>query len=269
MLRRKNGFTLIEIIVVVVILAVLLAVAVPAVLKYINIADEAKALTECDAIVTAAQKRVIDKYASLRIDDIVFNHEDHQWIENFVDEGGSLQGTITITNKEVTRLLYLASNDLYVLYENQQYQIVDESELTNTIEIQLNTSISHYTDMIKELYKSNAVKQYAGRNEVIEKLALNNEFEKVSDDLKKEVNSKSDLYWKPYYLQTTDNPSVVLFANDSKNTHGQWEASLVYVNGVIYKCDNSMNVADYYKYKTPQELQTYIESQSGYKKINE
>lgn len=45
MYKNKKGFTLIEIIVVIVILAVLLAVAVPAVLKYINEADDAKFMT--------------------------------------------------------------------------------------------------------------------------------------------------------------------------------------------------------------------------------
>lgn len=50
MKKNKKGFTLIEIIVVIVILAVLMAVAVPSVLKYINEADSAKYLTLTRAI---------------------------------------------------------------------------------------------------------------------------------------------------------------------------------------------------------------------------
>ncbi|MEG0367851.1 MAG: prepilin-type N-terminal cleavage/methylation domain-containing protein [Coprobacillus sp.] len=45
MKKNKKGFTLIEIIVVVVVLAVLMAVAVPAVLNYVKEADSAKYLT--------------------------------------------------------------------------------------------------------------------------------------------------------------------------------------------------------------------------------
>lgn len=45
MRKNKKGFTLIEIIVVVVVLAVLMAVAVPSVLKYIHEADDAKVYT--------------------------------------------------------------------------------------------------------------------------------------------------------------------------------------------------------------------------------
>lgn len=44
--KNKKGFTLIEIIVVVVILAVLLAVAVPSVLKYMGEADNAKYMSQ-------------------------------------------------------------------------------------------------------------------------------------------------------------------------------------------------------------------------------
>lgn len=57
--NNKKGFTLIEIIVVVVILAVLMAVAVPSLLKYLDTAQEAPALTETHAIVTAAQKGLL------------------------------------------------------------------------------------------------------------------------------------------------------------------------------------------------------------------
>lgn len=45
MRKNKKGFTLIEIIVTVVVLAVLMAVAVPSVLKYIHEADDAKVYT--------------------------------------------------------------------------------------------------------------------------------------------------------------------------------------------------------------------------------
>ena len=98
MLRKnKHGFTLIEIIIVVVILAVLMAVAVPTVLKYIDTAQEAPALTECYAYVTASQKRVIDKYAQNKSDNIHLNNDDKIWIDDFVDvENGEIQGNIRI-----------------------------------------------------------------------------------------------------------------------------------------------------------------------------
>lgn len=268
--KNEKGFTLIEIIVVVVILAVLMAVAVPSVLKYVNVSQEAPALTEARAIVSAAQKRVVDKYAQDRSDDIVLDASDNTWIEEFVDEGGSIQGTITLTNKEITRLLYKASNGLYVLYENQMMTIIDEDDISNTIEKLLTSSVSHYQVMIQQLYESNTITKHTGREEVIKQLvAKNGSFEKVTDELKEQINATTDLYWKPYYLGTTDNPSVVLFANSSEKTHGGWSTSLIFVNGAIYSCPSHTSVNKYYDYKTPAALQQFIESQTDiYTKIS-
>lgn len=268
--KNEKGFTLIEIIVVVVILAVLMAVAVPSILKYVNTAQEAPALTETRAIVSAAQKRVVDKYAQDRSDDMTLNADDNLWIEEFVDEGGSIQGTVTLTDKEVSRLLYKASNGLYVLYENQTMTIVSEDDITNTIEKQLTSSVSNYQMMIQQLYESNMISKYTGREEVIKQLvAKNGSFEKVSDELKEQINAETDLYWKPYYLGTTDNPSVALFANGSDKSHGGWVTSLVFVNGTVYSCSPHTSINKYYDYKTADALQQYIESQTDvYTKIS-
>lgn len=52
----KNGFILIEIIVVVTILAILLAIAVPSVLNYLDVADNAKCIAEAKSILTGSEK---------------------------------------------------------------------------------------------------------------------------------------------------------------------------------------------------------------------
>ena len=127
--NNKKGFTLIEIIVVVVILAVLMAVAVPSLLKYLDTAQEAPALTETHAIVTAAQKRVIEKYSQTKDENTILTANDNKWIEDFVNEGGTIYGSVTVTNKEVTRLIYHASNGLYVKYENQEYKVLDKKDI--------------------------------------------------------------------------------------------------------------------------------------------
>ncbi|MBQ3256095.1 MAG: prepilin-type N-terminal cleavage/methylation domain-containing protein [Oscillospiraceae bacterium] len=53
-MKKTGGFTLVELIVVIAILAILAAVAVPAYSGYITKANEAKDLTQLDAIKTAA-----------------------------------------------------------------------------------------------------------------------------------------------------------------------------------------------------------------------
>lgn len=60
--NNKKGFTLIEIIVVIVILSVLLAIAVPAVMKYINEADNAKYYSQARGAFIQAQTDVAKQY---------------------------------------------------------------------------------------------------------------------------------------------------------------------------------------------------------------
>lgn len=59
---NKKGFTLIEIIVVVVVLAVLMAVGVPSVMKYINEADNAKYMAQGRSVMNIAQTELIKAY---------------------------------------------------------------------------------------------------------------------------------------------------------------------------------------------------------------
>ena len=63
--KNKKGFTLIEIIVVVVILAVLMAVAVPSVLKYMNEADDAKFLSQARGGMIVAEAEATKQYMKL------------------------------------------------------------------------------------------------------------------------------------------------------------------------------------------------------------
>lgn len=62
-LRNKKGFTLIEVIVVLVILTILIAIAVPSVMKYIDDANEAKYLAEARAVYVTAEAEIVKDYA--------------------------------------------------------------------------------------------------------------------------------------------------------------------------------------------------------------
>jgi prepilin-type N-terminal cleavage/methylation domain-containing protein len=62
-MKKSKGFTLIEIIVVIVILAVLMAIAVPGVLKYVDSANNTKSLANARAFYNAIQTVVIKEYA--------------------------------------------------------------------------------------------------------------------------------------------------------------------------------------------------------------
>lgn len=72
---NKHGFTLIEVIVVAVILSVLMTVAVPSVISYIDIADDSKCIVNKHALETAVIKLYVKDYAGGRtiVDDQSFD----------------------------------------------------------------------------------------------------------------------------------------------------------------------------------------------------
>lgn len=86
--KNKKGFTLIEIIVVIVILAVLMAVAVPSVLKYMNEADDAKYMSQARGAMIATQTEVAKAYIAKETD---YN----QAYENAIDSLGASTPTVT------------------------------------------------------------------------------------------------------------------------------------------------------------------------------
>lgn len=62
-MKNKKGFTLIEIIVVLIIIAILAAIAVPAMMKYINDAKEKQIIAEMRTVYIAAQTALTEAYA--------------------------------------------------------------------------------------------------------------------------------------------------------------------------------------------------------------
>ncbi len=244
--NNKKGFTLIEIIVVVVILAVLMAVAVPSLLKYLDTAQEAPALTETHAIVTAAQKRVIEKYSQTKDENTILTATDNKWIEDFVNEGGKIYGSVTVTNKEVTKLIYHASNGLYVKYENQEYKVLDKKDiddnsvpgmfqwLTETANTKGISNQGNLVQASKDLQKEFKEK-YGG------------EYPKLTEEQQELLNynglkytgDASQLAWKPMYAQSSDGKGQIVLLADTKaadlaNTQSNAYAVMLYYNGDYY-----------------------------------
>lgn len=80
--RNKKGFTLVEVIVVLVILAILIAIAVPSVMKYIDDANDAKYLAQGRAAYIAAEAELAKDFA-----------DDKKLNGSIYNEGGAAETT--------------------------------------------------------------------------------------------------------------------------------------------------------------------------------
>ena len=68
--QRRRGFTLIELIVVLVILAILAAAGLPALSGYIKSARETTAISECSTVVRTAQAKAAELLAFGKLEDL-------------------------------------------------------------------------------------------------------------------------------------------------------------------------------------------------------
>lgn len=141
MRKNKKGFTLIEIIVVVVVLAVLMAVAVPSVLKYIHEADDAKVYTVVrtymNDIEIAKAKAMIDDQdeTNLKWKDFEQDIADYLGQEKFYTNffGTSTPPTpVDITPSEMWIEGYYISGVIYTV-ENNNGDIVIEFDMSGNL----------------------------------------------------------------------------------------------------------------------------------------
>ena len=137
MKNKKKGFTLVELIVVLAILAILAAMLVPALTGYIDKANKEKIVAETRQAVMAAQATVSDDYANNK--KVVTNGLDGSSTESSVyfnaaketeiitlaeltDKGDIV--SITISEKGVVKqLVWKNKNDNYCKYDGTSYTL--------------------------------------------------------------------------------------------------------------------------------------------------
>ena len=135
-LRNKRGFTLMEVIIVLVILAILAALLIPALTGYVDMANENTCLVECRHFITAAQTLSVEKYAAHTLDELdkcTPEVRDAFFKECFVlselDSGGTQPAvkkvSLTITSKgKVTDVTY-TDGYFTTVYKNGEFSVTE------------------------------------------------------------------------------------------------------------------------------------------------
>lgn len=121
--ENKGGFTLVELIVVLVILAILAGMLIPSLTGYIDKAHEKTALLECRQAVLAAQVKASEEYGKGNTT-VVFNLTE---IKELSEVPGTVN-TVTAVDGKVTYLKYTSKRGIVVIYENGEYRIEGKTE---------------------------------------------------------------------------------------------------------------------------------------------
>lgn len=123
-LNNKGGFSLVELIVVIVIMLVLAAVMVPNVMKYIGMAGEASTKNDAASMLTQVQAEVAEAVANMyqgvsgaKIDDVTLNNVTAEFIEKesdfnkYTGAGSGKAAQFTVDSKhQVSKFSYQDGN---------------------------------------------------------------------------------------------------------------------------------------------------------------
>ena len=127
---NNKGFTLIEIIVVLVIISILMTIAMPSIFGYTQKGQETAAISECRSVVTAAIQELSDKYVKTG------NREFDSDVINKSIALSNVEGYVQnqrIGSEELIEYLeYVHPSGIVAIYENGKYRIAGDGETTVT-----------------------------------------------------------------------------------------------------------------------------------------
>ena len=120
--KDKDGFTLVELIVVLVILGILIALLVPSLTGYIDKARKKTKLAECRQVVTAVQTELSELYGAAESADLTtltsMINAQKDMVLKLSEAPGEIVGDIEVQDKAaVKRLMYEAKDGTRVIYE--------------------------------------------------------------------------------------------------------------------------------------------------------
>lgn len=235
-LKNNHGFTLIEVMVVIVIMSVLMAIAVPSVMKYLGTGDEAKALDQAYACVSAAEYYGVRTFTNNRdVNEI----KPEAILKKAGVDGTLVNFTFNENDNTIIGLLYKSKANVTVTYKDNEYFVGKEVPWDiNNLMAQL-YYISREHDLSKYLTSSTPAKAAQELQRLYKEQNDNKYYplsQKEKDLLVAQVISYDgpavdSLIWKPVYA--SDN-SIILCADNIDTTSSNVVTPMIYYKGNYY-----------------------------------
>lgn len=236
---RNKGFTLVEMIVVIVIIGILLAILVPGMFRYIQKAKEQQAIVECRAVVTVAQTLTYELYAIDKFnyisDGIAFLKEHEEEILKSAEVDGDIInitfGT-TYDEKEIKFLKYETSGKIIVVYDITSASVYTIENKSGGIDM------SKRLEEYKKIYDKNGSGTWNNSRDEF----YNSDNSALSEDeiallLKNTTLSKEDLEkvkWFPCRYKKEDGSVSSDYYFVASNTSSHFNVSIAYFQGHYY-----------------------------------
>lgn len=127
MRKNKKGFTLVEIIVVLVIIGILMALAVPAVMSYIKKAADTKLISEARTVMVASKEKGIELVKEGKLHQLTSSGSKTDIINRSEIEDGQLMEIQLNSAKNGAGSFVVKIQDAYVRYDDakQSYEVLD------------------------------------------------------------------------------------------------------------------------------------------------
>lgn len=157
MRKNKKGFTLVEIIVVLVIIGILMALAVPAVMSYIKKAADTKLISEARTVMVASKEKGIELVKEGKLHQLTSSVSKTDIINRSEIEDGQLMEIQLNSAKNGAGSFVVKIQDAYVRYDdaNQSYEVLDSYNTlyTKAEEIRAALLTGAATEVFEEYFK--------------------------------------------------------------------------------------------------------------------